>query len=358
MNFIIAVGVTFGAIAIVAVVLVVVVQSAFGRDFKSGAGRAISFAAWVVNALRTQAQIGRTASSGQPAVIEHWYRFLLIFEANPSGARPSQCTSSMAVYPVVVMSISIACALLFALLGAPCVRGGLTIAARAVIDAARAAVDAVRGGAPSEEEEETRSEEEVEAISAVFGIRRTGGGASDATAGANPMLQRSTREAGGVELTEMRPPRGRPLSLADSTRVSAKRALAAHRLELAGAAAVEQAAVNEKKCCRRRAAPKTRSSDVVGADPPAKKKTTGAVRCIFFYRYISRESCSQFDSLPLTSFDSSREEEDRLGGDDRGPGAQVDRRLRHGAPPRRREQGVPVDLLRAHCGGRAVRPRH
>ena len=28
---------------------------------------------------------------------------------------------------------------------------------------------------------------------------------------------------------------------------------------------------------------------------------TGAVRCIFFYRYISRESCSQFDSLPLTS---------------------------------------------------------
>ena len=25
------------------------------------------------------------------------------------------------------------------------------------------------------------------------------------------------------------------------------------------------------------------------------------VRCIFFYRYISRESCSQFDSLPLTS---------------------------------------------------------
>ena len=272
LNFFITTGVTFCVIACVAIFLVVVVQSAFGRDFKSGAGRAISFAAWVVSALRTQAQIGRTASSGQPAVITEWYRFLLIFEANPSGARPSQCTSSMAMYPIVVMSISITCALLFVLLGTPCVRSGLTTATGAVIRLAREG--ATCGGAASEEEKE-EEDDEHEAIASVLGISGTG-------IGANPMLHRGAiRTDQGIELTEMNAPRPRALSLTDSTRVAAKRALAAHRLKVADAAAAEKIAAEKTCCCRRsiRKAP-LKSSTELGADKAAKTKTDWAATVV------------------------------------------------------------------------------
>ena len=143
-EFMIAVSITFAAITIVAVTLVFIVQKAFGRDFKPGAGRAVSFAAWVVSALRTQAQIGRSASSGQPMLIAEWYRFLKTFEANPSGMRPSQCSSSMAMYPVFVMTISCCATLFFVFLGIPCVSSGLIRVLRILLRKVLALVDTIK----------------------------------------------------------------------------------------------------------------------------------------------------------------------------------------------------------------------
>jgi hypothetical protein len=133
MDFIIAVGITFAAIATVAIILVVIVQTTFRRSVTSGVGRALNYAAWVVVALSVQAQIGRSAPTGQLEFVNQYYQFLLLFEMNPSGARPAQCTSTTAFFPIVAMSISIACTALFALLGIPCLSTRLQVAGRSVL---------------------------------------------------------------------------------------------------------------------------------------------------------------------------------------------------------------------------------
>jgi hypothetical protein len=64
----------FVAIASVAFALVAVVQLSFGRGIFMGAVRSLRFAGWIVAALATQAQIGRTVNQGQPPALKEWYR--------------------------------------------------------------------------------------------------------------------------------------------------------------------------------------------------------------------------------------------------------------------------------------------
>ena len=84
--FIYAIASTFSAILIVSFTLTAVVQRAFGRSIVSGAQRSARFAGWVVTALATQAQIGRTASPNQHAMLRFWYNVLRIFEVNPGAS--------------------------------------------------------------------------------------------------------------------------------------------------------------------------------------------------------------------------------------------------------------------------------
>ena len=66
----------FVAIASVAFALVAVVQLSFGRGIFMGAVRSLRFAGWIVAALATQAQIGRTVNQGQPPALKEWYRYV------------------------------------------------------------------------------------------------------------------------------------------------------------------------------------------------------------------------------------------------------------------------------------------
>ena len=111
-----------GAVYAVAMVLVVVVQTAFRQPVLSGAGRALRFSGWVVAILALQAQVGRTASGIQPAELMNWYRLLQIFELNPDGVRPHGCGAGGVAVQIVVMATATAAALLFMLLGLPCAR--------------------------------------------------------------------------------------------------------------------------------------------------------------------------------------------------------------------------------------------
>ena len=79
----------------------------------------IRFAGWIVGALATQAQIGRTASPNQPKLLKDWYAFLRVFEMNPDGARPSECSGSTSRIAISAMSVSLGCALGFAFFGIP-----------------------------------------------------------------------------------------------------------------------------------------------------------------------------------------------------------------------------------------------
>ena len=71
-------GGAFVTITLVAFVIVAVVQLAFGRSPLMGFVRSMRFAGWVVSALATQAQIGRTASSSQPQAIRAYYGYLQV----------------------------------------------------------------------------------------------------------------------------------------------------------------------------------------------------------------------------------------------------------------------------------------
>ena len=106
----------FIIIALAAFILVAIVQTAFGRDIKSGHVRSARFAGWIVAALATQAQIGRTGSDAQPNALRQYYKLLQLFEANPNGAVPLDCAGATNDMAVLVMAVSIVCALLFMLL--------------------------------------------------------------------------------------------------------------------------------------------------------------------------------------------------------------------------------------------------
>jgi hypothetical protein len=111
-----------GAVYAVALLLVVVVQTAFRQPVLSGVGRALRFSGWVVAILALQAQVGRTASAIQPAELMNWYRLLQVFELNPDGVRPHGCGASGVAVQCIVMALATAAALLFMLLGLPCAR--------------------------------------------------------------------------------------------------------------------------------------------------------------------------------------------------------------------------------------------
>ena len=101
---------------VVCFVLVAIVQGIYGNSIKSGLVRSMNFAGWVCNVLAMQAQIGRTAGGNQPEVLQTWYRLLTLFEFNPDGARPNECTSSGSKVGFAALSIGIALPLLFMLL--------------------------------------------------------------------------------------------------------------------------------------------------------------------------------------------------------------------------------------------------
>ena len=84
----------FLVVASISFTLVAAVQTSFGRSFNSGALRSVRFASWVVNALAMQAQVGRTASGGQPRVIRRYYMALKLFELNPRAAQHPRCAGS------------------------------------------------------------------------------------------------------------------------------------------------------------------------------------------------------------------------------------------------------------------------
>ena len=279
MQFVIAVSITFATIAIVAVMLVFVVQKAFGRDFKSGAGRAISFAAWVVSALRTQAQIGRTASSGQPALISDWYRFLKTFEANPSGMRPSQCSSSMAMYPIIVMALSVTATLTFLVLGFPCVSGSLIKFVRLMMRCgqgiARRVKEAMSAAKRSTKHHELEAGDDDDAAAVLGGIRRVPK-TSRLSTGVNPMQRfDAPKKSAVVELVPMGTLKEqRRSSVVERTRVSAKSALIAFRLESQEAAAAKLPNESSRGLCSRKK--KTKAPKEIDPDAPPKMKTDWA----------------------------------------------------------------------------------
>ena len=118
---VVIVGGIFLAIAGAAFAVVAVVQTMFGRNVWSGAMRSMRFAGWIIAALATQAQIGRTSGGEQPAILQDYYTLLKLFEINPDAARPSQCAGSTGTTALVAMCISITAAVVFVLLSPPCV---------------------------------------------------------------------------------------------------------------------------------------------------------------------------------------------------------------------------------------------
>ena len=118
----------FAAITLVSFSTIAVVQLSFKQGLGMGFLRSLRFTGWIIAVLAMQAQIGRTATSGQPAVLNEWFQLLKIFEFNPGGASPSQCSDSVSTVAIVAMSITICCALIAAFLSLRCV-GILTTAA-------------------------------------------------------------------------------------------------------------------------------------------------------------------------------------------------------------------------------------
>ena len=109
----------FCAISVVSFALVAIVQTVYGRAVWNGAIRSMRFAGWIVSIFATQAQIGRSASGNQPSILISWYRLLKLFEFNPDGARPTECTSSTSSIAIVAMSIGLACVVVYMLLAIP-----------------------------------------------------------------------------------------------------------------------------------------------------------------------------------------------------------------------------------------------
>jgi hypothetical protein len=76
----------------------------------------------------------------------------------------------------------------------------------------------------------------------------------------------------------------------------------------------------------------------------------GSGECSFIYRYIPRESCSQFDSLPLTSLTCFGAVQPQLGNHRRPPGSYVSFQVR-GAAPRYRRRTSRARAPRATTAG-------
>ena len=126
------IGGVFLGIASVAFALTAVVQTAFGRDIWSGAQRSARFAGWIVSALAAQAQVGRTASGGQPPLIRKYYMLLKLFEVNPGAAQPAECAESASFPATAAMVISSAATLVFVILSIRCIAQPLVAGAEKV----------------------------------------------------------------------------------------------------------------------------------------------------------------------------------------------------------------------------------
>ena len=113
------VAIAFLVVAAVAFALTAIVQLTFGRSVGSGALRSMRFAGWVVSALATQAQIGRTATGDQPALVNEYYTLLKYFEINPEAAQPTECAGATALTATLALSISVAMVALFLALSLP-----------------------------------------------------------------------------------------------------------------------------------------------------------------------------------------------------------------------------------------------
>ena len=101
---------------VVCFALVATVQGIYGNSIKSGVVRSMNFAGWVCSALAMQAQIGRTADSSLPDALQSWYDLLKLFEFNPDGARPMECSGGSSAFPFVALGLGIALPLIFMLL--------------------------------------------------------------------------------------------------------------------------------------------------------------------------------------------------------------------------------------------------
>ena len=184
----VAIGGVFVAVAGTAFALTAVVQTAFGRSIGSGAMRSARFAGWIVSALATQAQIGRTATGDQPALVRQYYTLLKLFEINPDAAQPSECAGSTAATATIALGVSTALVLLFAALSIPTL-------ARAFV--AVGELLRTRVIAPVQDALQTRkgAEENVAADSAVG----DSGGVVDALTN-NPMVAARAGRGGAIEL--------------------------------------------------------------------------------------------------------------------------------------------------------------
>jgi hypothetical protein len=107
---------------LVAFVLVAIVQGAYGNSIHTGMIRSLNFANWICSALATQAQIGRTSGGNQPPLLKAWYRLLKLFEFNPDGARPMECTGNVSNASVIALSLGIVLPTLFMVLALPCLQ--------------------------------------------------------------------------------------------------------------------------------------------------------------------------------------------------------------------------------------------
>ena len=108
-----AIGGVFFGIAAIAFALTAIVQTAFGRSIGAGAQRSLRFAGWIVSALATQAQIGRTATGDEPELMRQYYGFLKVFEINPEAAQPLECAGTTATTATIALCTSTALVLLF-----------------------------------------------------------------------------------------------------------------------------------------------------------------------------------------------------------------------------------------------------
>jgi len=115
---VLALATVFVVITTMSFILVAIVQTAFGRDIKSGHVRSARFAGWIVTSLVVQAQIGRTGSSDQPKALQEYYKLLQIFELNPAGALPASCSGAGGTNYIatIALSLSVVSSLLFVLL--------------------------------------------------------------------------------------------------------------------------------------------------------------------------------------------------------------------------------------------------
>ena len=209
-------------IFIVSFALVAVVQLSFGRSIGSGAIRSTRFAGWTVAILATQSQIGRTRTGKQPPMLEFWFEFLKIFEANPDGVRPSQCSGSTNSVAVLAMVTSLACVVVFALLGVPILGRAMsklcTVACNATVALIkRGATKAQRAARGADEDDAPAlSSAASSAIAVHFGEEPSKAATSAVVTGvrANPMMLRRAQVKskamqaalgdGAIELTELR----------------------------------------------------------------------------------------------------------------------------------------------------------